>query len=390
MTNTKKEKNNRNLALGIGIGSLVFLIAGSLVYHFSKSTATCNSDKTVDIATNLPLTGNLATYGTAVQNGAMLAIDNLKKSDPSSCLNFDWEDNAGAPNNAVGILQKQFLQTPEIYVSGVRPQTMAIKDQVTAKGIPHFVWIFDAFINKNSNNNFRTWVSYKIEPPIFLNYAKERAAKRVAIVYVQLPHSVEEFEKIVIPGLKKQGVQDILVEPFDFGKKDFKDIAVKIKNFNPDLIILNGFQGDLVGLVRALRPFGLINDGNTIATYDMLDAANILGASELEGIRVVAPIFVTRPDQGKVKLWKEQFRAKYNKEPLYTDAFAYDMAMIIHDTANRLKLPATSAQWIEALKTTDIEGITGPLNFDSGGDLKTPLEVGVFREGKLVPLLDKK
>ena len=372
-------------SLGI-IKKSVFLIGIVTTIFLLQAGTVLGGKNVVQIACNLPMTGYLATYGAAVHDGAIMALDKLEKVDPTGPdLIFDWQDNAGSPKTTVSIMQKQYLRTPDIYVSGVKPQTMAIMDQIKAKGTPHFVWIFDAFINQNSRNNFRTWVSYKIEPPVYLAYAKERNAKRVAIIYIQLPHTLEEFNEILIPGFKKQGVSNIFVEPFDFGKKDFKDVAVKVKDFKPDLIILNGFQAELVGLVRALRPFGLITDGNTIATYDMLDAAKILGADELEGIRVVSPIFVTRPDREIVKNWRKRFMTKYNKGPLYTHAFGYDMALIIHDAAKRLKLPATSKQWIETLRATKIEGITGQLQFDEDGDLLTPLEVGVFRDGKLIP-----
>jgi hypothetical protein len=59
---------------------------------------------------------------------------------------------------------------------------------------------------------------------------------------------------------------------------------------------------------------------------------------------------------------------------------------VIDDAAKRLKLPATSEQWIAAIKATNTQGITGSLKFDQDGDLLTPLEVGVFRGGKIVPL----
>ena len=361
----------------IGIVVTIFLLQAGTVF---------GGEKTVQIACNLPMTGYLATYGAAVHDGAIMALDKLEKVDPTGPdLIFDWQDNAGSPKTTVSIMQKQYLRTPDIYISGVKPQTMAIMDQIKAKGTPHFVWIFDAFINQNSRNNFRTWVNYKIEPPVYLEYAKARNPKRVAILYVYLPHAHEEFTKLVIPRLKEMGIEDIYAEPYDMGLKDYKDIAVKVKHFKPDLIILNGFQATIVGIMRALRPLGLITDGNTIGTYDMLDAAEILGKDELEGIRVVAPLFVTRPEQEKVKNWSKQFRARFGRFPLYTDAYAYDMVMIIHDAAKRLNLPATSEQWIEALRTTRIDGITGPLSIDNDGDLITPLEIGVFRDGRAVP-----
>lgn len=379
----------KNSRLGIIAIALVALIALGVIAVKRWSGSSPSNANAVRVATNLPLTGELASYGKAVQRGATMALEDLKQSDPSGpSIAFDWQDNAGSPQTAVSIMQQQYLQPPDIYVSGVKPQFAAIAEQVSARGTPHFVWVFDAVINAKTRNHLRTWVSFKIEPSIFLSYAESRKAKRVAIAYVQLPNTQEEYQQYVIPGLKQRGLEDkdIFVEVYNIGTKDFKNIALKMRDFKPDLIILNGFQNDLVGLVRALRPLSLITDGNTIAAYDMLDAAELLGADETEGIRVVAPLFVTRPDRLEVAAWRSRFTTKYGRQPLYSDAFAYDMTMIIHDAAKRLKLPATSAQWLEALRSTNIAGVTGPLRFDGDGDLDTPLEVGVYRNGKLVPL----
>jgi len=372
--------------------ALKFYFAAVALLILSLGLSSCSKPNqepkaTVNIACNLPMTGGLGIYGDSVKNGVELALADIAKSDPNGpTLNFDWKDNTGDPKNTISVMQQQYLKTVDIYVSGVKPQTMAIKDQIDTKGTPHFVWIFDPFINKNSNNNFRTWVSYYIEAPVYLGYIDQMKAKKIAIIYVQLPHTMEEFEQMVIPELKKKGITDIYVDSYDMTKNDFKDIASKVKKFNPDLIIMNGFMGNLVSMVRAFRPQNLIHNGNTIAVYDMLDAAKLLGPDELEGIRVVAPRFETRPDAPVVKEWREKFKTKYKKEPLFTDPFAYDMAMIINDAAKRLKLPATSKQWIEAIKATDIKGITGQLKFDDSGDLLSSSEVGVFKNGKLMPL----
>jgi len=370
--------------ISIAILAVTILIGG--IWFWQKPDTAKQAG--IKIAANLPMSGPLATYGVAVREGANMALDELSSSDGASSLRkiaIDWQDNASDPKASVSIFQKQLLENPNIYVSGVKPQTMAIMDGVTKEGLPHFVWIFDAKINQKSKNNFRTWVSYKIEPPVYLDYIKRRGAKRIAITYVQLPHTIEEFEKILVPQLKNQDGSDILVEAYDFGRSDFKDLAVKIAKFKPDLIILNGFQSDLVGLIRSLRPLGVVKDGNTIATYDLLDAAKILGADEIEGIRIVAPLFETRADSETIAKWRERFIAKYGHPPLYTHAFAYDMVGAIHAASLGLKLPASNEQWIDALRAVNVQGITGPIRFDSDGDMVTPLEVGVFRSGKLAP-----
>ena len=350
-----------------------------------STQATPSPIRTVHVAANVPMTGVLAYYGNAIREGASMAVDELAKEPNHIQFAIDWQDNGGDPKNTVSIMQQQYLSPIDIYVSGVKPQVMAIKDAVSAKGTPHFMYTFDAFINKTSTNNFRTWPNYKLEAPVYLDYARSRGARRVAIVYVQLPHTSEEFNNLVIPGLKKLGISEIYAEPFDLGKKDFKDIAVKIGDFKPDLMILNGFQPDLVGMIRAMRPLGMFHDGNAIFTYDLLDAAKVLGPDELEDLHLVAPVFNTRPDRGLTKQWRERFQARYQKAPDYTHAYAYDMMSIINDSGKRLTLPATAEQWIAVLRGIHTEGVTGPLSFDDDGSLVTPVELGVYHDGKLQP-----
>lgn len=340
--------------------------------------------KVVEIDANFPLTGELGTFGSNLRDSTIMALEDIKQSDPQSPeLKFDWQDNQGSPQNAVTVFQKQLIDAPDVYVSGFTPQTLAIKPQIDEKGIPHFAWMFSVSINNNTNNNFRTWVNYKIEAPKYLEYAKARQAKRVAILYVNLPYTTEQFQKLVIPGLKEMGIEDIYSEAYDVGTEDYKNIAVKVQQFKPDLIMLNGFGFTLAPIVKALQPLGLIENGNTIGTYDMIDTVSLLGKDELEGIRVIAPLFVTRPE--KVTDWSNRFKEKFGRDPLYHNAYAYDMVTVINDAAKRLDLPATSEQWIEAIKATNIEGITGSLSFDADGDLITPIEIGVFRDGKIIP-----
>src|ERR1700691_1477351 len=74
--------------------------------------------KLIKIAANLPLTGNLSTYGAAIRDGATLALEDLKQTDPNGpLLVVDWQDNAGNPKSTVSVLQRQFIEAPDIYMS---------------------------------------------------------------------------------------------------------------------------------------------------------------------------------------------------------------------------------------------------------------------------------
>jgi branched-chain amino acid transport system substrate-binding protein len=369
---------------------LLFSVA-FLTILFAGLQPACTKDqnepeRTVKVAFNIPLSGDFGIYGQMIRDGALFAKSDLDSEGSRTQFDFDFQDNAGKPSTAVSIMQRQLMKPVDIYVSGVKPQTMAIFDQVKARKIPHFVWIFDAFICAKNENTFRTWVSFKQEPEKYLKYIEYRKAKKIAVALVNVPHVEEEMKEILFPELRKRGFQDkdIFVEIFDWTEKDFKNSAAKMKTFNPDLIIISGFQPNVVGWIKALRAYDMVKDGNVIGTYDTLDAIPVLDKDQLEGIRLIAPLFSIEEKESSVPEWKERFKAKFGREPLYTDAYSYDMIKIIADAASRLTGHATSEAWVAALKATNTNGVTGPLVFDPDKDLKVTLRIGVIRDGKVL------
>jgi branched-chain amino acid transport system substrate-binding protein len=366
------------------------LTVGALFLLFGCTSQSSDTGlKTIRIAANLPMTGPSAIYGQAIKEGAELAIEDLKRTDPTGPgFAIDWQDNAGDPQKAVNIFQKHMDTEYDIYWSGVNQQNATIKDQLDLKGMPHFVWVLDAAINNKREgiasikNNFCCWVNFKIEPSLLLNYANAHKAKNVAIVYKQSPGAEEEYKR-TIPALKAMGISNVLVDSYDPASADYKAIASKVKDFKPDLIILSGSPANFVGLIRALKPLDLIHNGNTICSYELLDASE-LGQDELEGLRVITPMFTTHLDNPGITGWSEHFYKKTNRRPSYTDAYAYDAINMLYAAARSMMLPASSEQWVNALHAVKLNGVTGPLAFDSDGTLCTPVEVGVFQKGVVV------
>jgi branched-chain amino acid transport system substrate-binding protein len=368
----------------IPLGPLLFISVITLalvVLHQRRPEPVAG--ETLRIAANIPLTGDLAVYGTAIQEGVEFAVSSLGEST-KRLVHFEWEDNASSARQAVTIARKQLSSGPNVYLSGVKPQYMAIHKILARKGMPHFAWIFDVDLRPEGEENFRTWVNFKVEAPLFINYAGVRAASRIAIVYVSLPHTDRQYHDLIIPALKDKEGTELLVQNYQADLIDFNTIALKVRQFSPDLIILSGFQRNLISMVRAFRNLHLISEGNTIATYDLLDAAPLLRAEDLEGVRVSAPSFLLSGGP-KVEHWGETFRNKYGKSPSYTHAYAFDMAAIIFDAAARSQRKGFSPEALfSAIAGTDIPGITGRLKFDEQGDLLPSVELGVFRNGKLV------
>ncbi|MEA5461667.1 ABC transporter substrate-binding protein [Arcicella sp. LKC2W] len=368
-------KNNNFLWIG--------LIAISLIgfgYWYSKKDKTSETDSTLKIALNLPLSGDLASYGEPVRRGIKLALDDLKLKDSKidSKIVFDFQDNAGNSSKANSILRSQLIGKPDIYVSGLDVQTASIIKQVSQSNIPHFVWTFEPFICEENKNTFRIWTNFKGEAQYYIDFVKSRSPQRVAMVFVDEPGSRTQFDKIIKPAINQMGVKNIFIEGYGYEKNNFKDLAQKINSFKADVLLLNGYDIHLVQLIKELKTINGIKDNNTFCSTDLLDAAPLLDSKLVEGLRCTAPIFNSRSEEPKFVEWRKKFKTKFNIEPKYTDAYAYDMTLILNKISKKGSIE-------NELKSVKLDGITGPIAFDSTGDLKLNLEICIYKNGKLTP-----
>ena len=317
----------------------------------------------VRIACNVPLVGDLATYGESIRDGILFAKEDIEKQDSTFKIGLDMEDNASDANMALTIFNKQKLMKNNIYVSGVKPQTMSIIDEVEKLNIPHFTWIFDAYVTQKYNNAYRCWVNYRVEAEYIKKYIEEKQAKKVALVYVQLPHTDELVNNILIPYFKNNSIE-YYVEPYDSEKTDFKDIAAKVKNYGVDVVYVNGFKFNLIGIAKAFEEYKINTSCNNLYTYDFMDAKEDLNEEIVSHINYIVPS--CEVDNGPLKEeWKKRFLSKFKREPRYTDAYAYDMTYAIYKSVKEKT----------ELKNVSFEGITGNVQFDETGDIVTKLYI---------------
>lgn len=365
---------------------IMIVIIISFIYGCNKNVT---DKEKINVACNLPLTGDLATYGESIKDGMSLAVDDIEKSKGKDSLNinFVFDDNQGIPKNTASIFQKQTTSRVDFYVSAVTPQTMSIIKQVNEKGIPHFAWAWQPFITRDYNNTFRTWVNFEAEAGYYIKFVEDKKPKKIAIAHMNVTGPVIQFNDIVIPKLKELGYTDINTEVFEVDKLDFKDIVNKFKSYNPDVILMSGFKDHVIGFVKACRDFKLIKDNNTMISMDLLDASEDLSPDILEGISVTVPTFLISKSEN-YNNWNKQFQDKYKRKPRYTDSYAYDMVYIINEAVSQTKRSGKQkieySDLISALMQVDINGITGKLRFSKDRDLLLDLKRCSFKNGALV------
>lgn len=345
-----------------------------------------NDANVIKIACNLPMTGDCAIYGESVKNGYEMALKDLQDSLLlyGFSIKVEYQDNQCVNRNAISIAQNQLLNGFDIYVSGITQQTFAVEGTIEQTGVPHFIWSFYPLILPN-NNMFRTWVNLPSEPDLFKQLLlSDPEAKKVACVYLNAASGIDLFNKLFIPMIDKQ-YEIVYNEPFEIDRTDFKSIAIKIKESCPDYIFVNGFQNHIIQLAKEFNTLKIKKSSNIVFTFDLMDAMSDVESSVLEGYIANIPDYVIQSSDYKTD-WTRKYIDLYNREPNYTDAYAYDCMNIIFEAIKEYRENDKQNDLNHYIQNVNIKGLTGPLSFSENGNLNSKSTICVVKSGSLVPL----
>jgi branched-chain amino acid transport system substrate-binding protein len=377
---------NRKILIG-AIAIVVAVFTGW--WFFGKSKGSSKKAISIDVAVNMPMTGDLSIYGESVRDGINLAMDELKDSLNlyDIAIYYDMQDNASSAKNTVSIFKSQSIKGYDVYVSGITNQTLAILEDVKKEKKPHFIWSFYPLILKENENVFRTWVDYPKEAEYWKKYLENQKpeAKRIACLYLDAVSIQELYNTLFVPSIKGN-YEVVFSESFDIATKDFKNLVAKLKQSKPDVIFINGWENHLTQIIKEAINQGVKQDGNMVFTFDLLDAIKHLTTEQLNGLVANIPLYEIETTALKTD-WKERFKTKYNKEANYTNAYAYDYAMIMFEIAKKYAQSGDGEFDINKY-IYDIAqvGITGNVSFSENGDLIGVYKTCKYENGRFIPL----
>ncbi len=345
------------------------VVAAAIGFGIYRSSTTTSTTGKVRIAVNMPLTGPITAWSGEYPNGFKMGLEDACKElgvDPSA-ISTDFQDNAGKPAQAATVVQKQMAAGFEVYMSGTSEAAKAVVEQIDPLNVPHFLIAFDPFLAAQNPNRLRILPNSKIEGPVFVAYAKQRKAKSVYIIHVDSAYANEEFGKIVEPGLKAAGMT-VTNEAFEFGTKDYKTIALKAAQANPDLIFVCGYSFHLLPLIGDLRTNGMVKDGRVMGVMDVVDFLyDNTPKGTLEGLVFASPLYDIPGAAGKSSPWRERYQKKFGRAASYVPAYAYDNAWAIVRAYKQ-----SGKVTVESLRAImPFEGVTGEIDLDKDGDIKS-------------------
>ena len=374
--------NSKNKIILAVVALLAVVVIAAIISNVSKA----GMDSSLKVACNLPASGDIGFYGQYIQSGITMAMSDLKTDMESNGIKiqYDFKDNAGLAKNTVSVFNQQKLQGFDIYMSGVTAQTAAILDLVGETKKPHFIWSFAPFHIEKGQNLYRPWLDMEEEGRCFIRHMEQKKPKKVAFVYQNISSCQEQFNDIILPYAKEAGIEVVYNEAYDVNTNDFKNIVAKVVSLNPDFVIIYGFQNHLAELIKGFNSHNFKKDGNILCSFDFLDVQTILDPKLLDGIIVNIPQYLIDKSD-RVSEWKKRFKDIYGRDPLFTDAYAYDLAYTIYYGTLKQKNDKTLS-FEDALSSVEFDGMTGHIKYLPNGQLEYNVQPCIYKNGQYVIL----
>ncbi|MCB1496553.1 MAG: ABC transporter substrate-binding protein [Bauldia sp.] len=367
-------------------GGLSAFAAAVLAVAASLAPNGSHAQETVKFGVSLPITGDMAEFGSFIRNGIELAIDqaNAKGGLDGKMVELVIEDSRGDPREAV-LVAERFVANDEILLEigdFTSSASMAAAPVYEAAGMaqisptashPDFSGLGD--------NMVRVMAIQKAESQYLARWAVQDMGKqKIATIYTNDDWGVQASASFA-DEVKALGADVLTEEGITPGEKDFAAVVTKIKNMGPDAVFIAGHSAETGAILaqsrRARLQTQFLNSGAP-RSPELLE----LAGSAAEGIAGVALYFPENPDPVS-KAFTDAYVAKYEKTPNLFAALGYDAGLLALQGASAAG-GKRSAVAPAIFQLSDFVGVTGGFDYTASRDPVKTYNRTVVRDGEWV------
>lgn len=344
----------------------------------SDGTAT---EGTIKIGVITPLTGDVAVYGTAVNNGIKLYTEQLNKAGGINGKEVQLViyDDKGDATESLNAYNK--LVTSDQVVAIIGPVTSSPTFGVAQKSVADNMPCITASathpdVTKYGSNFFRTCFEDPFQGGKMASYAKEKlGASTAAIIYNTSDAYSTGLMEAFTAKAQEAGLSIVATEGYAKGDVDFNAQLTNISGKNPDVLFIPDYYNTAYLICSQARQLGI---KSTFLGVDGTDGVlTIEGADTSVFDGMYYPNHYYSGDTSeKVQSFQTAYKAAYNQDPNSFSALGYDSAQImfsaIKTTEDGGQTIDTSAECrqtiIDSLKATDLDCLTGHITFDENNN----------------------
>ena len=375
----------------VSLAMVSALAITSLTACGGSSEETASSD-TFKIGGIGPTTGDAAAYGTAVQNGIQLAVDEINEAGGinGKQIEFKFEDDQSDSEksvNAYNTLKDWGMQMLVGTVTSA-PCTAVVKEthndnmfQLTPSAT--------AVESIQYDNAFRICFSDPNQGKASADYiADNKLATKVAVIYNSSDvYSTGIYQKFTEEAQAKN-LEIVAAEAFTADSKtDFSVQIQKAKDSGADLVFLPIYYQEASLILTQANKMGYKPTFFGCDGLDGLLAVEGFDTELAEGVMLLTPFTADAEDE-KTQTFVKDYEEAFDITPIQFAADAYDCIYAIKEAAEKAEVtPDMSVSDIcDAMKTSmteiTIDGLTGSgITWESDGEPSKEAKAVIISDG---------
>ena len=332
-------------------------------------TANANGTKigdTIKIGVNMELTGAVAAYGKAEQNGIKLAVDEINKAGGVDGKKLELVTKDNKSENAEASTNLAIQSNVNAIVGPATSGAVAAASLVSQKtGVPLLTpsgTQDDLTVDAKGTKKFvfRTTFKDSYQGKVLAAYSYNNLnAKKVVLYY----DNASDYAKGIADEFKREYKGQIVTEAtFASGDKDYQSALTKFKDLDYDAIVMPGYYTETGIITKQARDLGI--DKPILGPDGFSDAkfTELAGKKNASNVYYVSGYSTNVALSDKASGFIEAYKKAYNTDPNMFAALAYDSVYMIAEASKDAKTSVDIADNLAHLK--NFVGVTGKMTID--------------------------
>lgn len=362
---TVKYRNRINIIKNIIHVALVFMI---LIATILVSGCNSNNNENSRIGVILPLSGNLAQYGTEAMEGMILAVE-----ESGEKIQVTYEDSQGDPKEGVNAFNKLVeVDNTNYVITGTSFVSLAISPIANEKEIIQ-MGVFSSNPKYTSKGDYTFRVSPRSEvesKSLIKTINRDKEENKIGVIYVNNDYGVGESSVF------SEVIGDIPMESFNADETDFKTPLTRLKSNGINTLVIIGDAKSAGHIIRDATELNLELQFYGLRALENKDLLDIAG----EGVEGLIYTYPFSPE--KSPEFSKSYLKRFNHMPTSYSAEGYEAMKILINTIKNCEEDTICAK--EELNGFSTDSVFGELSFDENGDVEYPFATKQIVNGEFV------
>lgn len=373
------------------------LLTTSLVGCSSSSSTSGNSnssEQTILIGGSGPLTGDYASYGISVSNGAKIAIEEINASGGANGIQLElkMEDDQADPSSAVSSYATLIDSGMKVSLGGVTSGAcIAVSSETIKDGM---LMITPSGSQKEIVNGYNAFRVCFNDPDLG-NYsarfmAENNIASKIAILYDKSNDYSAGVTETFLSESELLGLNIVTQEAFtNQSNTDFSVQLQSIKSSGADLVFMPIYAKEAAYILTQANQIGLdvifFGGDGLDGIMENIGSEN---ASLTNGVMLLTP-FDVDSSEPVISDFVASYKSKYNSTPDQFAADGYDAIYAIKLAIEKANITDVDdadldEKLIKAMTEIELKGTTGTMTWGSDGEPVKSATVVTITDGKYV------